>query len=171
MALPSTDLIVPNQLSHPHPHEHDVSVSSATPCEKPCCQTLVWPSFEDLASLEKAQQEKMGMTPSSSLKDVTATSPPHSPSTAVSALQYQEPDVVDKTGIGTGKDIDAVEDQSEVIKLQLSQTRKWILLAVFSCSQFLDIVSVSGALVALADIERALDMPETTGTWVVNAYS
>lgn len=60
---------------------------------------------------------------------------------------------------------------SALSRQPLTARRKYLLLGIFSCAQFLDIFAGSGALIALADIEESLKMPTAMGTWVINAYA
>lgn len=60
---------------------------------------------------------------------------------------------------------------SALSRQPLTPRRKYLLLGIFSCAQFLDIFAGSGALIALADIEESLKMPTAMGTWVINAYA
>ncbi|KAJ3284792.1 hypothetical protein HK104_009769 [Borealophlyctis nickersoniae] len=64
-----------------------------------------------------------------------------------------------------------VTQEAVPISPSVSRLRRYLLLSIFCCAQFLDIFNVSGVIIALTGIGQALQMTISELNWIVNAYA
>lgn len=55
--------------------------------------------------------------------------------------------------------------------LAVSNARRMVLLVIFCASQFVDIISVSGAFISVAQMTVDLDLTTSQAVWIVTSYS